>query len=160
MLELKIGEKDYKIEYTIEATLCDECVEKITDLMCKSVAAEDTTVIKAIVNSISSIPSTALSMFYAGLLEHHGENGDNTVTSKKKAKELLKQYMEENKDNDEGNFYSLITILINEMAENDFFKLIGLEKMITNIQANEEVKKPKKQPQDHKPKQTTKATKN
>ena len=30
---LNIGGKDYKIEYTMEAALCNECVEETTNLL-------------------------------------------------------------------------------------------------------------------------------
>ena len=70
--------------------------------------------------------------------------GDCTVSTKKDAKRLIKQYFEDNKDTDEADFYSIMALMIGVMEEDGFFKRTGLEKMLT---AGE--KEPKK-PQDHK----------
>ena len=143
MKELKIGNKVYKIEYTIEASLCNECTEKVTNLMTGFAVAETEDAKKQFISTIADIPQTTLSMFYAGLLEHHGEDADKSVCSKDDAKKLLKQYLSENK----SSFYELMEVLIEEMGEDGFFDLIGLTKMMEKVQTKE----PKK-PQDHKKK--------
>lgn len=143
MKELKIGNKVYKVEYTIEASLCNECTEKVTNLMTGFAVAETEDAKKQFISTIADIPQTTLSMFYAGLLEHHGEDADKSVCSKDDAKKLLKQYLSENK----SSFYELMEVLIEEMGEDGFFDLIGLTKMMEKVQTKE----PKK-PQDHKKK--------
>ena len=94
---------------------------------------------------MSNVPQTTLHMFYAGLLEHHGntENGDGAVTSLSDAKALLKQYIAENK----SNFYSVMEMILEQMSEDGFLELIGLNEM---LQTEEETpKKASKVPQDH-----------
>lgn len=157
MLDLKIGNKNYKIEYTIEASLCSECTEKVTNLMTGVVTAGENKAIKEFISSIADIPQTTLSMFYAGLLEHHGEDGDETVKSKSDAKKLIKQYITEHSEDETGSFYGVMGILIEQMGNDGFFNLIGLEHMMQQIQAEEQKQKEPKKPQDHK-KKTTKAT--
>lgn len=148
---LEIGKKEYKIEFTIEASLYNECTEKVSDLMMNIAQAGEKEDIKKIISAMSDIPQTTLTMFYAGLLEHHGEDGDGSVITKKDAKKLIKQYFEEHQDDGTGNFYGVMEILVEQMGEDGFFKQIGLEQM---LQQTEEKSKPMKQPQDHKKKAT------
>ena len=143
MKVIKIGNKEYKFEFTIEASLYGECTEALTAFLTNAVSAG--TNLKEVLKSISDIPQTALTLFYAGLLEHHGEDGDGTVTTKKDAKRLIKQYFEDKKDTDEADFYAILALMIEVMEEDGFFKRTGLEKILT---AGTE-KLPKK-PQDHK----------
>ena len=154
MLNLIIGGKDYHIEYTIEASLYNECTEKVTGLMASIGEAGDKAEIKAMLSSIADIPQTVLTMFYAGLLEHHGEDGDGTVTSKKDAKNLIRQYLVEHKDDDTGNFYGVMEMLIGQMGDDGFFELIGLNQIMN--QTAETEKKARKTPQDYKKKATNK----
>ena len=84
MKSIKIGNKDYKFEFTIEASLYGECTEALTAFLTNVGSAG--TNLKEVLKSISDIPQTALTLFYAGLLEHHGEDGDGTVTTQKDAK--------------------------------------------------------------------------
>ena len=143
MKELKIGNKLYKVEYTIEASLCNECTEKVTNLMAGFAVSETEDAKKQLISTIADIPQTTLSMFYAGLLEHHGEEADNTIRSKEDAKKLLKQYLSESK----SSFYELMGILIEEMERDGFFDLIGLTRIVKEAQTKEP-----KMPQDHKKK--------
>lgn len=143
---LKIGGKDYKIEYTMEAALCNECVEETTNLLVEMGTASSENNIKHILKNMADMPHVTLTMFYAGLLEYHSD----TVKAIADAKALLKQYMAENKDSDTGNFYGIMGILLNQMAEDGFFKQIGLEQMAKSI----ETEKKAKAPQDHKKKST------
>lgn len=151
MLEIRIGNKDYKIEFTIEASLYKDCTEQVTLLMAEMFGG-DTRSIKDVISAMTNIPQTTLTMFYAGLLEHHGEDGDGSVLSVSDAKRLIKQFMAENKDNERGNFFGVMQILIEQMGEDGFFKQIGLEQAASGVQT----KKPKKTPQDHKKKQINK----
>ena len=142
MKVIKIGNKEYKFEFTIEASLYGECTEVLTAFLANFGVAGN---VKDIPKNISKLPQTALTLFYAGLLEHHGEDGDNTVPTKREAKQLIKQYFEDKKDTDEADFYAILALMIEVMEEDGFFKRTGLEKILT---AGTE-KLPKK-PQDHK----------
>ena len=57
---LKIGGKDYKLEYTVEASLYDDCVSSVTSLMVGISESEDRNDIKKLVKEISNIPKTTL----------------------------------------------------------------------------------------------------
>lgn len=141
-MELRIGGKIYNIEYTIEASLCAECTEAVTNLMTDIAQAEGEQNIKKLIASMANIPQITLTMFYAGLLEKHGIDGDNTVKTKDDAKRLIKSYFEENS---EENFHSLMSKLMEQMGNDGFFKQIGLAQAVEASQTKE-VKKP----QDHK----------
>lgn len=149
MLQLKIGNKEYKIEFTIEASLYNECTEKVTNFMMSIGEAENKNDLKGVISSMADIPQTALTLFYAGLLEHHGEEGDGTVLSKSDAKKLIKQYISEHSEDETGNFYGVMGLLIEQMGNDGFFELIGLGALMNPT------KEPKK-PQDHKKKQNAK----
>lgn len=142
---ININKKDYKLEYSLEASLYPESTEKLLELISSTDAENENDKIKNIIKGMSNVPQTTLHMFYAGLLEHHGntENGDGTVTSLSDAKALLKQYIAENK----SNFYSVMEMILEQMGEDGFLELIGLNEM---LQTEEETpKKAPKVPQDH-----------
>lgn len=149
MKVIKIGNKEYKFEFTIEASLYGECTEALTEFLANFGSAGN---LKDILKNISNTPQTALTLFYAGLLEHHGEDGDGTVTTKKDAKRLIKQYLEDKKDTDEADFYAILNLMIEVMEEDGFFKRTGLNRVLEAGTQNA----PKK-PQDHK--KPTKVTK-
>lgn len=142
MKVIKIGNKEYKFEFTIEASLYGECTEALTAFLANFGVAGN---VKDILKNISNLPQTALTLFYAGLLEHHGEDGDGTVTTKKDAKRLIKQYLEDKKDTDEADFYAILNLMIEVMEEDGFFKRTGLNRVLEAGMQNA----PKK-PQDHK----------
>lgn len=146
---IKIGGKDYKLEYSIEASLYSECAEKITELMVKIEESGD---IKHVLSGISNIPQTTLTVFYAGLMEHHGNHseGDGTVPDIQSAKRLIAQYIREHSGDDTGNFFGVMNICVEQMGEDGFFDLIGLSSM--SAKAEEEKQLPKI-PQDHRSKQ-------
>lgn len=147
MLELKIGNKNCLIEYTMEAALYKDCGEKITMLMARLGDTSEMPV-EEIIGGMSDLPQTCLICFYAGLLEHHGESGDGTIISIRDAKILVKEYFEEHAEDGKGNFFDLLLILIKQMEEDGFFRQIGLEQIFA------EQPKPKKVPQDRKKKTT------
>ena len=145
---LEINGKEYKLEFTIEASLYKDCTEKVAGFMSNVASAEDEedkkkdnkSKIKELISTMSDIPQTTLTMFYAGLLEHHGEDGDQTVMSLHDAKKLIKQYFKEHENDETGNFYGVMQILLEQMAEDGFFKQIGLEQIAE--QTTQEVKTP------------------
>lgn len=141
MKKMKIGEKEYTFEFTIEASLFNECTEKLTTFITNIDEAKNEQDLKQLISSMSDIPQTALTMFYAGLLEHHGEDGDGTVLTKKDAKRLIKQYFIENKDTENADFYSILTEMMECMNDDGFFEKIGLVKMSKEAQKAQENQK-------------------
>ncbi len=141
---ININKKDYKLEYSLEASLYPESTEKLLEFISLD-AENDKNKIKSIIKGMSNVPQTTLHMFYAGLLEHHGtgSDGDGTVTSIEDAKTLLKQYISENKT----SFYTVMEMIIEQMGEDGFLDLIGLNDMIQTEE--EKPKKTLKVPQDH-----------
>lgn len=148
MKTLTIGKVDYTIEFSIEASLYKDCTEKITALMAGIAEAHSKADMKTLISSMADIPQTTLHMLHAGLLEHQ----ENLTIADTKA--IVKQYLLERKGQEDGNYYSLMEILIEEMANDGFFEMIGLDKM---FQTDE--KEPKK-PQDHKKKSNVKVIEN
>ena len=145
----KIDGKDYKVEYTIEAALYEECTEAVMNFMVDSSTAADAKDMKMLIKNMSNVPQITLTLFYAGLLEHHSpSSGDGSVANLADAKRLSTQYFRENPDVEDANFYGLLNTLIGQMREDGFFKQIGLEQMMTS--STSDIKKP----QDHKKKIT------
>ena len=155
---MTIENKEYTIEFSIEATLYSECTEKVMDTMLSAGVAQaevesddldakekTMTIADAFIKTVSDIPQKAITLFYAGLLEHHGtECGDGTVKSKNDAKRLVAAYMREN----EGTtLYDIMSMMIEEMGKDHFFEKIGVDKVVQ--QANKNIPKT---PQDHKKK--------
>ena len=148
---LTINSKEYMFEFSIEASLYNECTEKVTSLMVGIGAAQDKEDIKEIVSTISNIPLVAMTLFYAGLMEHHGINGDKSVITMASAKELVKEYLSEHKEDGQGNFYAIMNEMIACMGDDGFFELTGLSQMMKG-EDEEATKKTPKVPQDHKKK--------
>lgn len=163
---LPIGGKDYKLEYTIEASLYGDCTESLIDFIGKTFApstekelTEGMTdeeklktrqqLIKNSIKGISNLPKTALTIFYAGLMEYHGtgKKGDKTVCSIEDAKEILWDYFTEHESDGTGNYYDLLAVCLEQMGEDGFFDRSGLKQALG-------VEPPKlkrvKEPQDHK----------
>ena len=146
---LTIGGKDYKLEYTIEASLYGDCIEKLITFISKTAGATEVEktpkgmtdeeivqykrgLMQNAINGISNIPDTALTLFYAGLMEYHGEDGDRTILSKRDAKALLKTFFKEEEEKENGctDFTALIALCMEQMGEDDFFRKTGLEKVL------------------------------
>ena len=152
MRTLKIGNEEYSIKFSIEASLYSECAEKITSIMFGMAGVDSNEGKKEFISSLSNIPQTALHMFHAGLLENH-----NVTLSD--SKRLIAQYIKEHKEDETGSFYGVMEMLIDDMANDGFFELIGLDKMFQKVENQaSEIANAKKIPQDHKKKQTTKVT--
>lgn len=152
MKRITINNKDYTIEFSIEATMYNECIEDIMDMIIAAGKMQDnvgnikeddeksvSNIIDTFKNSVAEIPKRALNMFYGGLLEHHGSNGDRTVNSVADAKVLLATYVKESN----LSLYEVLNDMVEQMAEDHFFDMIGVEKMLNDAT-------PKKVPQDHK----------
>lgn len=149
---LTIGGKEYKLEYTIEASLYDECTERLINFFGNTMGIANAdqltdgmeeeqkiearkTLMKNSISGISNLPQTALAIFYAGLLEYHGPEGDNTVRSKQDAKQIVKEYFKEHKEDGTDNFYDLLSICLEQMVEDGFFNRTGLEKIVAQNEA-------------------------
>lgn len=91
-------------------------------------------------------------MFHAGLLENH-----NVTLSD--SKRLIAQYIREHKEDETGSFYGVMEMLMEDMGNDGFFELIGLDSMFAKAENQIKEENAKKTPQDHKKKQTkTKVT--
>ena len=127
---------DYKIEFSIEASLYKDCADSVLN----TISAAEGGDVKNQINAVSCMPLTVLNMFHAGLLEHHGIDGDGAVTSVLDSKKILKSYMKENN----FDFDTVANMLFDQMVEDGFFRLIGMD--FETEAKPMEVKKP----QDHK----------
>ena len=141
---IRINGEDYKVEFSIEASLYNDCIEKITGLMFDVDAGQSTNNIKQALSGISDIPNTAVHCLYAGLLEHHGtESGDgkvpNLATAKRLAAALLKD-----ENSEYSNWYDILTMCANQMGEDGFFELIGLTGLMTGEETTQKRGRKKK----------------
>lgn len=144
MKTLNIGGNDYIIEFTFEAAMNSPCVESVMRFM--SAVSETDSSIETIIPTMSSLPSTAMSMFRAGLLEHYDFDMQTT-------KELVKAlFAQERKKAEEDetysgitDFYGLMAFCVEAMTDDGFFDLIGLSSMTATARTQ-------KTPQDHKKK--------
>lgn len=140
MKKITINKKEYKFEFSIEASLYDECTKSVMDMFVKGGmvqgAAESNDAEGAMENlleTIANLPQKALTLFYAGLLEHHGtEEGDGSITSMADAKKLLAIYLKEKKK----SFRDVLSEMMELMVEDSFFDLIGLSQMATELEAD------------------------
>ena len=147
MKRITIDKKEYKFEFTIEASLYDDCTKSIMDLFVTggmvSNAAENNDIDGAkeyFISSMANIPQITLTLFYAGLLEHHGSEGDNTILSKSVAKKLLATYLKENNK----SFRDVLGEMMEQMAEDNFFDLIGLNQVANELTEDEKKESGKK----------------
>lgn len=132
MKVLEINGRNYTVEFSIEASLYSECTAKVMDLMI-AMGSKDP---KEAISKMADIPQTTITMLHAGLLEHHSDE----IKGENDTKELVKAYLVEHKNDEKGDFYSIMELLMECMGDDGFFKLIGLEAM--SEKAIQEVKKP------------------
>ena len=86
-----------------------------------------------LLDTIANLPQKALTLFYAGLLEHHGtDEGDGSITSIADAKKLLATYLKEKKK----SFRDVLSEMMELMVDDSFFDLIGLSQMATELEAD------------------------
>lgn len=149
---LTIGGKDYRLEYNIEASLYKDGVDRLINFLSgafgasgeaeitKGLSKEDKTKVRielmnALREEVINLPDTALTLFYAGLLEYHGADGDGTILSKKDAKSLVKQLFEEQPEDGICDFASLLSTCLDQMGEDGFFKKTGMERVVGQNEA-------------------------
>lgn len=157
MRVIKIGEKEYKLEYTFMAAEYKNIVQAMFNILTGAYVIKQGTnadneqsatvaMLEGVSDMVSDIPKIVKMAFYAGLLEHHNLTEEETYA-------LLKQYMIENK----LSFKKVFDDIKKYMEEDGFFELSGLEEMMEemNQTADEVQKKTPKKPQDHQKKQTS-----
>ena len=142
MKKITINNKEYTIEFTIEASLYDECTKSVMDMFVKGGmiqgAAESNDkegAIDGLIDTIANLPQKALTLFYAGLLEHHSSEGDGSIQGINDAKKVLVAYLKENKK----SFRDVLEEMMEQMANDNFFELIGLDKMAEDLTTTAEV---------------------
>ena len=112
MQTLKVGKKNYKLEYGFEAAYNEECVEKTIELLDMMNISDVESAKK-----VARLPKIIVDLIHAGLIENHPDEADN-------AKEIVKRYLTENKNE---NFMSLVKTISDTMEEDGFLHLIGLQ---------------------------------
>lgn len=158
MLNLKIGEKDYKLEYSFMAAEHNETVQKMFNVVSgaylirkANITGENkediaNAMLEGTGEMVADIPHIVKTAFYSGLLENHN-------VSQEEAYDLMKQYMKENKI----SFKKLFDDIKTCMEDDGFFDLSGLTEMMEEMNQSVEAqtkKKTPKTPQDHKKKST------
>lgn len=157
MTILKIGGKEYKIEFTFNAAEYKDCVQKAFKIVTGGylAARQDEGIMGMIEGTgdmISDMPELCETFLYAGLLEN------DPVETELDAKVLLRQFFKENMGNDMCSYFAMFNFLKEQMEADGFFKLTGLDKIIEEMEQSategtEKTEKKKKEPQDRKMKQ-------
>lgn len=138
MKTLKIGDKEYVLEFAFDAAQNKDCVNRIFKMVSGGYLGKQgitgdmgeskSDVANAMVNGVAEmyaeIPETVIAAFYAGLMEN------NAVSGKVEAKKLLKQYFKENPDDESATFMGMYNLIRECMEDDGFFKLTGLDKML------------------------------
>ena len=163
-MNFKVEDKEYILEYTFEAAENQKCVDAMTEIFGGAMITKidesksEALQIRDFLMTISDLPRMAMDMFYAGLLENHGEDGDGTVMSRLDAKRLYKKFCKENPDDTMAtSYYGLITVISEQMEKDGFFKRTGLADILESM--GNAVQKETKKPTDRKRKQPTKKQK-
>lgn len=151
---LEINGNEYRLEFTIEASFYADCTTSLMQLLTNMDEAQSKKDLKKVFDEIANIPQVALTLFYAGLMEYHGIDGDGSVPNKATAKQLVKQLMKEHTEDELGTFDGILSMCIEQMAEDGFFKKVGLEGILEQAQPKTTRKRQPKTPQDHKSKVT------
>lgn len=153
---IKIGEKEYKLEYTFAAAEHKETVQAMFNIMSGAYVIKNsptkeneqsstTAMLNGVSEMVADIPHIVKTAFYAGLIENH-------KITEEQSYQLLKQYMIENKI----SFKKMYEDIRSYMEQDGFFELSGLNEMIEEMnQTAENITRPTKKPQDHKKKQTS-----
>ena len=133
MKRITIGGKEYTIKFSVAASLYSDCTKTILDGFVnagKVEASKDVNyALDELLSTMSNLPQKTLTLFYAGLLEYHGRRGDKAVMSMDDAEDLIANYLFESEGN--KSFSDVFSELMETMVEDNFFDLIGLNKMIT-----------------------------
>jgi len=153
MRRLTINGKEYTFKFSIEASLYNECTEATMNMFLSFGEAQGEASVEVgegvdarqqvmcamrkTFSSVANIPQTALTLFYAGLMECHGASGDNTVRSITDAKGVLADYLRETN----GNFYDVMNMMLEIMGEDHFFDLTGISEILKKLNLDGESEK-------------------
>lgn len=136
MRRITINGKEYTIEFSIAASLYNEGTEEILNGFVEGGLIESETkdgqvdnALKRVVSTMANVPHKAITLFYTGLIEHHGADGDRTIQSQNDAKNLIADYIKESGK----SFYDVLTEMIEVIEEDHFFEMIGLDKVMENL---------------------------
>ena len=121
-MNLTIGGKKYTFVYSVAATLDDDLLETVTNMV-KVTQEEEGDSSLAIAGKL---PVLTKALFYGGLLQFHGEFGDGSVKSRKDADRLLFQYMTENEGKKEASLINIFNALYEQMGDDNFLSRIGM----------------------------------
>lgn len=121
-MNLTIGGKKYTFVYSVAATLDDDLLETVTNMV-KVTQEEGEDASLAIAGKL---PILTKALFYGGLLQLHGEFGDGSVKSHKDADRLLFQYMTENEGKKEASLINIFNSLYTQMGDDNFLSRIGM----------------------------------
>lgn len=160
MLNFKVGEKEYTLEYSFMAAEHKETVRKMFNVVSGAYLIKSATIAEnskeskeEIANAmidgtsemVADIPHIVKTAFYSGLLENHNYSEEESY-------EIMKAYMKENKI----SFRKLFEDIKTCMEDDGFFDLSGLTEMMEEMNKTmvKESKKVTKIPQDHKKKST------
>ena len=125
---LTIGGKEYQIEFSFDAAEYKACVDKVFKVVSGGyIMKRGITGKEGKAEMISDMASLSITCFYAGLLEN------NPVKDEKAAKQLFKQFVKENPDDDRASFLGMYEFLKGCMEEDGFFKLTGLDKYLKEM---------------------------
>lgn len=157
-MNIKVGKKEYNIEFTFEAAE-SESVNKAFDFFTGAYMMKKADEIKGstekqmdcMIGGLSDVPKLTIDFLYMGLLENHAKE----VKNREEAKELYKQFCKENPEDERAYHYGMFEALKEQMSTDGFFKRIGVEQFMSNLE--ETVENAEKTPQDHKKKQNIKA---
>ena len=159
-MNFKVEDKEYTLEYTFEAAENQKCVDAMTDIFGGAMMTKidesksEALQIRDFLMTISDLPRMAMDMFYAGLLENHGEDGDGEIMSRLDAKRLYKKFCKENPDDAmAASYYGLITVISEQMEKDGFFKRSGLADILESM--DNAIQKETKKPTDRKRQQPT-----
>ena len=149
---LTMGGKEYRLEYSIEATLYKDCVENLMEFfgnayglsgeeeLTKGMSAKEAVelrveMVKNSLKGMSNLANVCLTSLYAGLMKHHGRRGDKTVMSLDDTMDLMETYFEEHTEDGTGNSYDLLMLCFEQMNEDSFFDKTGLTKMFSQTES-------------------------
>ncbi len=149
---ITVNAKELQVEFTYEAAEYKGLVQNMFSVVSGAYIMKNTgenkaeAVLNGTAEMVGEIPHICKIAFYAGLLENNPVSADE-------AKKLMKSYMEEN----ELSYAGLYKEIKKWMEEDGFFKLSGLTEMLEEMSQNaeEEIQKQTKTPQDHRKKSTS-----
>lgn len=140
MKKLTVGGKEYTLEYSIGASLYEECVTSVVSLLGSAAMDDDNDESKEAmlerIGLMGGIPKVAATVLYAGLLEHHGtgeyasDSSDGSIPDKRAVLGLFRTFNEEHKESGDGSWMDIFNLCLECMGDDDFFGLIGLNQLM------------------------------